>query len=174
MGTAAGRTARCVEREPKRGMMGVPADLRSLPERILVAVHPEPNTGCWLFAGYLDRDGYGRIMPSRWSSLKRRPMAVHRVMYEHIKGLIPDNLTIDHKCRIRCCCNPEHMEPVPNVTNVMRGISIFAQNARKEKCKRGHPLSGDNLYVTKRGFRNCRTCGRDRYRLAALRKVGSE
>ena len=31
----------------------------------------------------------------------------------------------------------------------------------KEKqthCKRGHPLSGDNLYTSKDGYRHCKTC----------------
>lgn len=31
-------------------------------------------------------------------------------------------------------------------------------------CKRGHPLSGENLYVCTRGGRHCRTCRRDRTR----------
>ena len=34
--------------------------------------------------------------------------------------------------------------------------------ARKERCKRGHPLSGDNLYVPANGSRQCRTCCRER------------
>ena len=139
-------------------MGGNVADLRSLPERVLEKIHFEPNSGCWLFTGYWDRDGYGKVTPSRLSGLKRQPMSVHRIMYEHEIGEIPEGLTIDHKCRTRCCCNPDHMEPVPNVVNVMRGFSLAALNARKTECKRGHHLSGENLFVNTKGERQCRIC----------------
>jgi hypothetical protein len=33
---------------------------------------------------------------------------------------------------------------------------------RNGYCKRGHPMSGDNLYVSPKGQRHCRTCSRDR------------
>jgi hypothetical protein len=33
-------------------------------------------------------------------------------------------------------------------------------NARKTHCKHGHPLSGDNLKITKLGFRHCKACAR--------------
>ena len=139
--------------------MGSVADLRPLYERIMEKVIPEPNSGCWLYLGILDKDGYGRVVPSRLSNLKRRPMSVHRIMYENFTGKpIESPLTIDHKCKVRCCCNPQHMEPVTNVVNVMRGESLFAQNARKTECKRGHPLSGYNLRVNSKGERQCRAC----------------
>lgn len=32
------------------------------------------------------------------------------------------------------------------------------RNQSKTHCKRGHPLSGDNLYVSPSGSRHCRTC----------------
>jgi hypothetical protein len=31
-------------------------------------------------------------------------------------------------------------------------------NGRKTICKRGHPLEGENVYVSKNGMRNCKTC----------------
>jgi HNH endonuclease len=146
------------------------ADLRSLPERIMEKVYFEPNSGCWIFNGIVDRDGYGRITPSRLSELKRRPMAVHRIMYENENGLIPEGLTIDHKCRVRCCCNPSHLRTMSNVENVMIGESLAADNARKTECKRGHPLSGRNLFIDTQNHRQCRVCMRMREEKAAARK----
>jgi hypothetical protein len=35
-------------------------------------------------------------------------------------------------------------------------------HARKTRCIYGHPLSGDNLRITKRGHRDCRECQRRR------------
>jgi hypothetical protein len=40
-----------------------------------------------------------------------------------------------------------------------RGIA--AQNALKKTCAHGHPLSGDNLKLTKTGSRCCKTCSRE-------------
>lgn len=31
-------------------------------------------------------------------------------------------------------------------------------NKDKTHCKRGHPLTGDNLYIDGSGFRRCREC----------------
>lgn len=147
--------------------------VRPVVERIEEQVIPEPNSGCWLWMGSVDRDGYGRISTSPKSGLPRNVL-VHRAMYAHYQGRIPDGLTIDHLCRVRCCCNPDHMEPVSNVTNVMRGMSPAAENARKTICKRGHPLSGGNLFVNTHGERQCRECLRVANRLRQRRYNNSD
>ena len=43
----------------------------------------------------------------------------------------------------------------------MRGESPPAANARKTHCKRGHPLSGENLLIQAEQ-RKCRTCEHQR------------
>ncbi len=113
--------------------------------------------GCWVWRGSKDRAGYGRISHARENAL------VHRLAYELLVGPIPDGLTLDHLCRNRACYNPEHLEPVTNKENVLRGVSPSAQHAKKTHCPRGHPYAGDNLYVARRGNRGCRTCQRARY-----------
>src|SRR3990172_4211550 len=76
---------------------------------------PEPNTGCWLWAGNLDTPGYGQI-----SSLGRKVLA-HRLSYIFLRGPIPRGLQIDHLCRVRSCVNPDHMELVTSRENASRG-----------------------------------------------------
>jgi hypothetical protein len=49
------------------------------------------------------------------------------------------------------------MEPVTNVENVMRGEGVWAINARKTHCKRGHEFTEENT-VKRNGTRSCRTC----------------
>jgi hypothetical protein len=41
-------------------------------------------------------------------------------------------------------------------------IRHLANEAKRNQthCKRGHPLSGENLYYTSHGSRGCRTCNR--------------
>lgn len=114
-----------------------------------------PDLGpCWLWTGKLGKWGYAK------ARVFYRTRVVHRVIYEHFNGLVPDGLELDHLCRNRACCNPEHLEPVTGRENKLRGTSFSAVNAKKTHCLRGHPLSGDNLYVSTKGERVCRTCRR--------------
>jgi HNH endonuclease len=88
----------------------------------------------------------------------------HRVVYETLVGPIPDGLVIDHLCRNPRCVRPDHMEPVTNQVNVLRGIGITALRKQKTHCPAGHAYSLENTRYSKEGKRNCRTCARDRYR----------
>ena len=125
-----------------------------MPRRLSVndLYEPEPNSGCWLWTGVTDSWGYGRA--------GRAGMA-HRVFYERIVGAIPKGLTLDHKCRVRCCVNPDHLEPVTLRENLRRGSGFPGLNARKTHCRLGHDLSDPRvLYLTPTGKRNCRICRR--------------
>lgn len=61
-------------------------------------------------------------------------------------------------CCNPACVNPEHLEVVTDRVNILRGTGTAARNARKTHCKRGHPLSGDNLIVEKSRKRQCHKC----------------
>jgi hypothetical protein len=111
-----------------------------------------PELGrCWGWRGKPDRLGYCRF----WDG-KRRPYA-HHFSYELHFGSIPSHLEPDHLCRNPSCVNPYHLEAVTHRVNTLRGESPLAKQARQTHCKRGHPLSGDNLHVY-RTRRICRTC----------------
>lgn len=115
-------------------------------------VSPEPNTGCWLWTASLGPKGYGRAFVGH---RQRRP--AHVVAWELLRGPVPDGRQLDHLCRVRSCVNPDHLEPVTNRENVLRGQGPSAQNARKTHCKRGHELNEANAY-SGRGYRECRAC----------------
>lgn len=114
-----------------------------------------PFSGCWIWMGRITPEGYAH------ASYDRRGWAIHRLLYQLFRGPILSE-TLDHLCRVRCCVNPWHLEQVTRGENVMRGIGITAQNARKTECVHGHPLSGDNLLLeTRTGGplkRLCRIC----------------
>lgn len=136
----------------------------NLPERFEASIAYCPTTGCWLWQGPAMGNGYGVF------NVGHKHFSAHRFAYESLKGPIPEGLTIDHLCRNRACVNPDHMEPVTNVVNVMRGISLAAQNARKTHCKRGHEFTAENTLVSG-GRRQCRACHRLK---AASRYHGSQ
>ncbi len=110
---------------------------------------PVTESGCWLWLAGCTSGGYGAI---RISGLQT---GAHRVAYELYRGTIPEELCIDHLCRVRCCVNPWHMETVTLGENAIRG----SDHHLITHCPRGHPYSGHNLYLTKGGKeRECRIC----------------
>ncbi|GAP46906.1 HNH endonuclease signature motif containing protein [Streptomyces azureus] len=125
----------------------------------------QSESGCWIWTGRRFKAGYGAF------DLNQKAMYAHRIMYMIFIGEIPQGAHLDHLCRVRECCNPQHLQAVTCHENIMRSpIAPAAVNADKTHCKRGHPLSGDNLEVREDGGRRCRTCAitsaRQRYATA--------
>ena len=77
-------------------------------DRIMHRVEPEPNSGCWLWIGRTNAQGYGTIGVKLSNGSCRRKL-VHRVMYSTTHGSIPPGMFVLHKCDVRSCCNPQHL-----------------------------------------------------------------
>ena len=133
------------------GATAYPQSDNHLRERIARTTHQDGN-GCWIWDRRLDRDGYGRI------GIAHRPYAAHRVSYVVFRAPIPDGMQVDHLCRVRACCNPEHLELVTTQENTRRGA--LARHA----CRRGHPRTPESTYVDPQGNRSCRVCRRSAHR----------
>lgn len=138
-------------------------------ERFWDFVFPEPNTGCWLFAGGDNGRGYGLFALTRG-----KKSYAHRIAYESMVGPIPKGLQIDHKCNVRCCVNPDHLEPVTAAENMRRAVARGAVfRAPLTHCRNGHLLGAANTTMrTKRGrtYQSCRTCARAHYKAYRGRK----
>lgn len=117
---------------------------------------PEPNSGCWLWFGALSDTGYGSFNVGAGQY-----QGAHKFSYERVHGKVPAGIDLDHLCRVRCCVNPEHLEPVTPTVNILRGESPMAMNARKTHCVRGHAFDERNTYLAKTGWRGCRRCHAD-------------
>lgn len=134
--------------------------------RLAKAVEPDLNSGCWLWAGNLNRGGYATL----W--VEGRRQSVHRVTYALAVGEISPGLELDHLCRTRCCVNPAHLEPVTKLENVRRGFSPSAVNARKSHCAAGHAYDQQNTYYYSATARHCRACNRARVAEYKARQSG--
>ena len=140
-------------------------------ERFFNKVMPEPNSGCWLWTGAMNNTGYGAF----W--FNGRITKAHRASYELFVGKIPDGLQLDHLCRIRCCVNPEHLEPVTGSENVKRGLTPAINRLRessKTHCPQGHEYNEENTYVTAAGWRKCRQCRKAASKRYHARRGGKE
>lgn len=73
------------------------------------------ESGCWEWQHAQVGNGYGR------GTFDGVEMLSHRYYYEASKGAIPPGLDLDHLCRNRICCNPEHLEAVSRAENARRG-----------------------------------------------------
>jgi len=130
---------------------------RPILERLLEKI--EIGGDCWLWTGAQSSAGYGSI----GAGTGTKTIPTHVVMYQAEFGPVPDGLEIDHLCRVRRCCNPNHLEAVTHLENVRRGNG--GQHWRnKTHCPTGHPYNEENTYVSPRGRRHCRTCERVRNR----------
>ena len=109
------------------------------------------KTSCWLWSGPLRKDGYAHC------SVGGKMMLVHRVAYELSIGPVSKTSDLDHLCRNRHCCNPDHLEPVTRRENIRRG----GKGVLFTTCKNGHQVNAQNTYVDERGWW-CRLCDRER------------
>lgn len=75
------------------------------------------ESGCWIWTAHVHPlSGYGRF-----SYGARRGLMSHVASYLMFVGGYAEDLDIDHLCRVRACCNPDHLEPVTRSENIRRG-----------------------------------------------------
>lgn len=138
--------------------------LETLPERIQNKIMFEPMSGCWLWTAGLDLDGYGHVHIETIDG-KEINGGAHKHIYQILIGPVPKGLQLDHRCRVRCCVNPLHLEPVTSRENVLRGNN---HNRAKTHCPHGHEYTEANTYkytqTERYGQINARQC-RECYRL---------
>lgn len=83
---------------------------------------------CWIFQGSIDRLGYGSFR------LNGRIVGAHRAAFELVKGAC-HGLHVMHKCDVRQCVNPNHLELGTHADNM-------ADCASKGRSKSPRPGNG--------------------------------
>lgn len=111
---------------------------------------------CWIWQGAQSGPDAPRGMGYGLATYEGKRQQAHRVSYQVFVGPIPDGLQIDHTCRQRMCVNPDHLEPVTQQENLLRGVLA------RTHCKRGHEYA--------EGSRDCLLCARERWHKKAESK----
>lgn len=110
-----------------------------------------PETGCWLWNGYIRKDGYGHLR-----SFNKKILA-HRASWVAFKGSLDTSYLVRHKCDTRCCVNPLHLELGTHQDNaddmVSRGRAAVGLNNARTK------LSDEDIVAIR--------ASSDKYRLIA-------
>ena len=85
--------------------------------------------GCWLWTGSVDHLGYGQFSIDV-PVVGKRTVRAHRFSWEQARGPLPPGGAIIHKCGIRLCVRPDHLEvrigrpppdgPTPREIDVLR------------------------------------------------------
>lgn len=114
----------------------------------------DPDTGCWNWKLFHDRHGRARM--SLTDDNGETTAYAGNVSYRVAFGKVPIGLMVSSSCRNKSCVNPDHMSAMSH-KEVMRKAA-----AAKEKCPKGHPYDKENTYVSKEGYRQCKTCGKAR------------
>jgi hypothetical protein len=140
------------------------------PARFWEMAIEDPETGCWEWRGIRHRDGYGRFS-CRTDEANGEMWQAHRLAWTLALGPVPTD-TLDHLCRNRLCVNPAHLEPTTRGENVRRGNP--GKWARRDSCPAGHAYDEANTWISKQGWRQCRTCSREKQaRIRARRRAAA-
>ena len=117
----------------------------------------EKSDGCWLWHGSVNQHGYGHLRFAQKST------HAHRVSWLLVRGPIPPNLQVLHKCDVPACVNPDHLFLGSISDNVQDSVAKKRHSeSRKTACKHGHEFTPANTIIrikpNGRTRRDCRTC----------------
>lgn len=94
------------------------------------------ETPCWIWQLAVAPNGYGHIHG-------KNAKLAHRAYYEMHKGPIPSGLVVHHKCGVKSCVNPDHLEAVTQSENIRAARSELTNAVLGEMIHRrlaGEPL----------------------------------
>ena len=114
--------------------MARPKSTLTLHERALAKVERGPQ--CWRWLGYVAPDGYGKLRATTGN------YAAHRLVYEALRGGIPDGMVLDHICHNPACVNPDHLRPVSIRLNVENFTKQRVDNSTGYRGVTFHRASG--------------------------------
>jgi len=96
-------------------------------------------TGCWLWPGMRTKQGYGMLSTVRTSYGYHGTVPAHRYLYDALVGAFDERCDIHHRCGVKACWNPFHLEAVTR-------FSFLDAPARPVRSQ-PHSLAGEERKV---------------------------
>ena len=88
----------------------------------------EKTDTCWLWKGGKYSNGYGQLLEKIWGD-----GYTHRWSYKYYhKENIPDGYDVRHKCDVRACVNPDHLELGTRKQNVQDMLERHTQPCNRK------------------------------------------
>lgn len=78
-------------------------------ERFEQYVYPDPNSGCFIWAGATNRKGYGAFAAGSRTNGTHKRITAHRYAWTLSGRDLPADACLLHKCDTPCCVNPDHL-----------------------------------------------------------------
>lgn len=150
-----------------RGMVRDLIDEANAWERLESRSVRDEATGCWLWMGALQSEGYG------YMSVEGRRWYTHILAYTLVNGSPGARMDVGHQCHDadpscldpdvcfhRRCWNPAHLEEQSRRDNLLAGHTLVAAKAAQTHCIHGHEFTPENTRIRtrKEGGRTCRAC----------------
>lgn len=140
--------------------MGEPLNLgdgRVIPE-IWDRIEVDPDSGCWNWTGWRNRNGYAIF----------RNVRISRHLLTVASGPPgPGRIYALHSCDNPPCVNPEHLRwgtPQDNVDDMFaRGRSALGSRSTETHCRNGHSWAESGFFITSKGEKVCSTCRSEYY-----------
>lgn len=129
------------------------------------------KSGCWLWGGKPNREGYG------YSAIGGSRSLAHRASWVLHYGAIPKGFSVLHECDVRLCVNPDHLwlgDHTANMNDRATKNRSGITYTLKSHCIRGHEFTAENTSIyTQDGYDKqiCKTCKRELARAIRLGKL---
>lgn len=121
---------------------------------IFERVSPEPNSGCWIWIGGADSNGYGCLNNDR----------AHRVSLSlKLKRPLEKRECACHKCDVTSCVNPDHLFVGSHLDNMRDCVKKgrFSKNGGPKGEKSSSAILTENdVRSIRSDIRSCQTIGR--------------